>query len=336
MFDRILEFFNRHQSFILTTHDHPDADGLGSELVLNSILRKKGKEVRIINSSTVPVNLQFIIPPDQSGAEFEKWKPEEHFSLLENSAMLILDTSDEFHLGSIREALKKVNEVFIIDHHEAKSSSKLTGFVDVTASSTSELSVELACFMDIDLDPYAAIAAYTGIVFDSGFFAYPRTSIRTFKAASKTLEWGAAPNKIYKQLMENSSYAALLIQKQALSKLQFFADKKIALMVLSNEDFEIAGAEFEEVENTVNIPLKAREVEVSLLLKEKSNGEVFCSLRSKGTVNVSKVAQEFGGGGHVTAAGFRSLESMGAVVNKLLICIESRLAADNSGAASRQ
>jgi phosphoesterase RecJ-like protein len=68
-------------------------------------------------------------------------------------------------------------------------------------------------------------------------------------------------------------------------------------------------------------------VEVSLLLKEKDNKEIFCSLRSKGKVNVSKIAQEFGGGGHVTAAGFRSLLSMEEIVKKLLACVKSRLTA---------
>jgi len=321
MFDDILSFFDRHNSFILTTHDSPDADGFGAELVLSSILKKTGKKVRIINSSAIPKNIQFMGKDN----EIEKWNPQVHSSQLEESAMLILDTSEEYHLGVIREALKKVKEVFIIDHHEPKPASRLKGFSDPTASSTSELAIELTCIMGVDLDPDTATAAYAGIVYDSGFFAYPKTSIRTFKAAIKTLEWGADPYHIYKQLMENYSSAAILLQKQALSHLEFHAEKKIALLCLHKEDFEAAGAEYEETENIVNIPLKAKEVEVSLLLKEKENSEIFCSLRSKGKVNVSKIAQEFGGGGHVTAAGFRSLSGMEETAKKLLICVESRL-----------
>jgi phosphoesterase RecJ-like protein len=243
--------------------------------------------------------------------------------------MLILDTSEENHLGSIREAFKKIKEIFIFDHHEVKPVSRLKGFVDPTASSTSQLAIELACSMGIELDPYTATAAYAGIVHDSGFFAYPKTSIRTFNAAIRTLEWGAEPYHIYQQLMENSSGSAILLQKQALSHLEFHAERKIALLFLYKEDFEIAGAEYEETDNIVNIPLKAKEVEVSLLLKEKENKEIFCSLRSKGMVNVSKIAQEFSGGGHVTAAGFRSLLGMEETAKKLLACIESRLIEGN-------
>jgi phosphoesterase RecJ-like protein len=323
MFDNIISFFNRHRSFILTTHESPDADGFGTELVLSLILKKAGKKVRIINSSPVPQNIQFMIKDN----EIEKWDWQIHSSLLENSALLVVDTSEENHLGQIREALKKVKETFIIDHHEPNPASRLKGFVDSTASSTSQLAIELACTMGVDLDPHTATAAYAGIVYDSGFFAYPKTTIRTFKAAIKTLEWGADPYHIYKQLMENSSGSAILLQKQALSHLEFHEEKKIALLLLYKEDFEKAGAEYEETENIVNIPLKAKEVEISLLLKEKENAEIFCSLRSKGMINVSKIAQEFGGGGHVTASGFRSSLSMEETVKKLLACVKSRLTA---------
>ena len=320
MFENIQSFIDRHESFILTTHDSPDADGLGAELVMASILKKKGKEVRIINSSHVPKYLSFL----QEGAEIEKWNPEIHSENLENKALLILDTSEEHHLGAIRDAIKKVKESFVIDHHELKPMSKLKGFIDSTASSASEITLEFACSLEIELDPHTATAAYAGIVFDSGFFAYPKTSIRTFKAAMKTMEWGATPNHIYKQLMENSSCASVLLQKQALSSLTFHAGRKIALMVLRWEDFENAGAEFEDVENIVGIPLRAKEVEAAILLREKEHGELFCSLRSKGALNVSKIAQNFGGGGHVTAAGFRSY-SVDETVKKLLSSVESKL-----------
>jgi len=327
MFEDVLRFFDRHQSFILTTHDSPDADGIGAEYVAASILKKKGKDVKIINSSPVPKNLQFI-----SHMEFEinKWDTSllvsaEHASLLMNSGMLILDSSDELHLGPVREDLKRAKEVFFIDHHEKKPSSKLIGLADPLASSAAEIAIELACFMGIELDPLTATAAYCGIIYDTGFFSYPKTTQRTFQAAIRTLEWGANPNHVYQQLMENSTCAAVLLQKQALTNLEFFADKMIAVMFLNREDFEKAGAEFEEVENIVNIPLKAKEVEVSVLVREKSTGEVFCSLRSKGRINVSKVAQAFNGGGHVTASGFRSFDNVETTVRKLVVYLEARI-----------
>ena len=332
MFENVLVFFDRHQSFILTTHDSPDADGIGAEYVIASILIKKGKQVKIINSSPVPINLQFLTNP---AFEIVKWDismlaSAEHAALLENSAMIVLDTTQELHLGPVREDLKKVKEVFYFDHHDPKLlPKKFNGIMDSSASSVSELAIELASYLEIELDPQTATAAYCGIIYDTGFFSYPKTSERTFRAAIKTLEWGANPHHVYKQLMENSTCGAVLLQKQALANLEFFSDRKIAVMFLHNEDFEKAGAEFEEVENIANIPLKAKEVEVSILVREKSTGEIFCSLRSKGTVNVSKIAQDFNGGGHFTASGFKSKDSIETTVRKLLAYIEARVKLDN-------
>ena len=321
MFENVLSFIDRHQSFILTTHDSPDADGLGAQMVVAEILKNSGKAVKIINPDPVPGYLKFL----DNAVTVESWDEVEHSSCLGNSALMILDTSEEFHIGAMRKTLKKVKEIFIFDHHEPGTRPKLSGFIDSKAASICELAIELACCMGVVLDAQIATAAYAGIVYDSGFFAYPKTSIRTFKAAMKTLEWGADPNYIYRQLMESASYSALLLQKQALSKMEFYAGKQIAVLTVNKEDLELTGASFEDTESIVNIPLKAREVEVSLMIKEKPTGEIRCSLRSKGKVNVSKIAQQFGGGGHVTAAGFRSSLSMEETLKKLLTGLQARL-----------
>jgi len=321
MFEDVLSFINRHHSFVLTTHDSPDADGLGSQLVIGSILKKMGKVFRIINSEPVPSHLKFL----KNTEIIETWEPKRHTSFFVNSAIMILDTSDEYHIGPIRTALGKAKETFYFDHHDPGQKSELSGFLDSSASSTAELTIELACSLGIDLDPHSATAGYSGIVYDSGFFAYPKTRIRTFQAAIKTLEWGADPNYIYRELMESASYSAILLQKHALSNMEFYADKRISVLLLKKEDLETTGADFEDAENLVNIPLRAKEVEVSIMIKEKPTGEIRCSLRSKGRVNVSKIAQEFGGGGHVTAAGFKCSLSTEQTLEKLLIMLKTRL-----------
>jgi phosphoesterase RecJ-like protein len=311
MFETVLAFIERHQSFILTTHDSPDADGISSQMIMASILKQKGKNRRIINSDPIPETLKFM----DSASIIEKWDEKKHSPLLGNYALMVLDTSEEYHIGSMRTAVKKVKEVFSFDHHEPKPKI-LPGLLDPTASSTAELAVELACSMGIVPDTAAAVAAYVGIIFDSGFFAYPKTGIRTFNAAIKTLEWGAQPGEAFRHMTGNGSYGAILLQKQALSNLELYSDRKLAVMTLCKEDFESTGSFFEDAESIVNIPLKARDIEISLLLKEKPTGEIRCSLRSKGKINVSKIAQAFDGGGHVTAAGFRC--SIGTTMKEIL------------------
>jgi len=321
MFEKVLSFFEKYQSFILTTHDPADADGLGAELVFAAILKKYGKTFRIINASAVPALFRFM----DRGGLVEQWNDEEHGSLPEQSALVILDTSDEYYIGAMKETLKSVREAFAFDHHDPNPRAKLSGMIDASAASTSELAVELALLAGADLDQKTAMAAYTGIVYDTGFFGYPKTSLRTFKAAVKTLEWGAQPNYVYRQLMENVSSSTLLLQKRAFSTLQLYDSGRIAAQMLRKEDLEAVGANFEDSETFVNMPLKSKEVEVSVMIKETPEGEVRCSLRSRGKVNVSKIAQDFGGGGHLTAAGFKSNFSLEETMQKLLADVRARL-----------
>jgi phosphoesterase RecJ-like protein len=100
--------------------------------------------------------------------------------------------------------------------------------------------------------------------------------------------------------------SALLLQKKVFSSLKIHCGGRAAVQILRQKDIKSTGAAFEDAESFVNFPLKARDIAVSIMVKETADGRVRCSLRSKGTVNVSKIARIFSGGGHVTSAGFRS------------------------------
>ena len=102
MFESVLSFLDRHQSFILTTHDYLDADGLGSELVLASVLKKAEKEFKIINPSNIPATLEFLV----TNSIIEKYDKEKHSPFFDKAAILILDNSNDNYLGSIKNAMK--------------------------------------------------------------------------------------------------------------------------------------------------------------------------------------------------------------------------------------
>jgi phosphoesterase RecJ-like protein len=111
---------------------------------------------------------------------------------------------------------------------------------------------------------------------------------------------------------------SLLLQKDVLSTLELRNQGRVAVQILRKEDLEASGAFFEDAENFINVPLRSRDIEVSVFIKENREGQIRCSLRSKGKVNVSKIAQAFGGGGHVSAAGFKSKENIEATLSKTL------------------
>jgi len=324
MFEKIFAFFERHESFILCTHDPPDADGLGAELVMAHILTAMGKECKIINASAVPENFHFMDPDKQ----IEAWNTDASNDLngfVEKSAMLILDTSDEYNIGIMRGILNKVREVFVLDHHEPTPQSVLEGISDNTASSTSELAVEIARETGVRVEIRSAAAAYAGIVYDTGFFSYSKTNSRTFNAALYLVEHGVIPYHVYRDLNENAPVGALLLHKRVFSTLEILSNGRIAVQVLRGEDLEKTGGRFEDAEGFINVPMKAKEIAVSVLIKENTEGKVRCSLRSKGTVNVSKIAQNFGGGGHVSAAGFKCPQGIEYTLNETLIRIIEKI-----------
>jgi phosphoesterase RecJ-like protein len=218
----------------------------------------------------------------------------------------MLDTADLHNTGQMRDIICRAKDVFVVDHHEPGENSSFPGVNDSTAASTCELAVEFVRETGISLDLEAAFAAYTGIMYDTGFFAYQKTGARTFRAALWLLDLGVSPSEAYHQLCETKSTASLLLQKKALAGLTLHCENRVAIQILRQSDFAEAAALPEDTQGLVNTPLKAKNILVSLFFKETSDGKTRCSLRSKGNINVAKIAQNLGGGGHVNAAGFKS------------------------------
>jgi len=299
---QLTKFIGRHDTIILTTHDPADADGLGAEQILACILRQHGKDFRIINASATPKHFQFMDPQ----RIIEQWDDERHKELPEQTGMILLDTADVDNTGIMKEAVCHAKEVLVIDHHEPKPGVFFEGISDPSAASTCELTVALAETLDTPIDSHAAFAAYIGIAYDTGFFAYPKTGPQTLRAALKLLEHGVEPNEVYRLLHENTSVGALLLQQRAIAGMTLHCKNRVAVQVLHLDDFTAAGALPEDTDGLINFPLKTREIVVSLMLKESQDGKIRCSLRSKGAVNVAKIAQEFNGGGHINASGFKS------------------------------
>jgi phosphoesterase RecJ-like protein len=310
----IVDFIVKNTLFVLTTHDAPDADGIGAELALAFILEKLGKKAAILNASPIPERFRFMDPLNKAGV----WDGEKHRDIPGASVLIILDTSDEFHTGAMKDVIPLFRETMTIDHHELNPRSSMRGYIDPGAAATCEMIVELAAHFNQTLDRITATAAFAGISYDSGSFSYSKTTGKTFRAAQTLVEAGAKPYDIHGYLNENSSTASLLLQSRILAGITIHCGGRAAAMTLRREDLAATGALFEDAESFINIPLKSREVVVSIMVKENEEGKVRCSLRSKGAVNVSKIAQQFSGGGHAMAAGFRSDATIEETLNQAL------------------
>ncbi|AEF86109.1 DHH family protein [Treponema primitia ZAS-2] len=321
MCQKIVDFINRNESFVLTTHDTPDADGIGAEIALAYVLKQLKKKVHIINASAVPEHFRFQDPRGIS----KVWDPEKHGDLPGKSVLIILDTSDEFHIGAMKDIIPRFQAFMVIDHHELNPHATMEGYIDPSAAATCQMVVEIATAFRITLDRESAVAAYAGLNYDSGSFAYSKTTARTFATAKTLVEAGVKPYEIYGELNESATTSSLLLQRQVMSTLELFCQGRVAVQILRKEDLNSTGARFEDAETFINIPLKSRDILVSILIKENSEGPVRCSLRSKGKVNVSKIAQQFSGGGHALAAGFRSDLNIEKTLEQVLGKVEAAL-----------
>jgi len=305
MADAVFDFLGRHSSLVVTTHENSDPDGLGAELVFYQLAKTMGKKLRIVNSDAISEKYKFLDPENT----IESWENLEK-PLDREAALVIMDSADEYNIGGIRELIHYAPEVFVIDHHEPNPFNTLKGYIDPTASSTCEIAVELAIKAGIQLTPVNAKAAFAGLAFDTGFFAYNKTTTRTFKAATLLTESGAVPYEIYQEFFTKHPLSSLLLEKTVFGNMELVNNGKVAVQLLRKEFLESCHATLDDTHGFINTPLKCKDVEVSVLVKENREGHVKCSLRSKGNVNVSKIAQSMGGGGHVSAAGFKSSRSL--------------------------
>ncbi|MFP4180544.1 MAG: DHH family phosphoesterase [Spirochaetaceae bacterium] len=309
-------FIERNDKFILTAHETPDGDALGSEIAMYHALRKLGKEVEIFNADPTSGKYKFLDPEKHItiiGNEEDTSLPLEEYSLI------ILDTSDIHNIGLVYDFIfPYVKEYFIVDHHESMENRVSKNHVEESASSTCEILYDFFVDQAWEIDFPIAQALFVGIVYDTGSFIYPKTSAKTFSIAHSLVSIGVKPNYIYGRIYESNSISALVLQSRVLSSLELYFNKHVALVTMTKEMIAECGAVYEEADTIINIPLKSEPIRVSVFLKENEKGVLRCSMRSKGNIDVARIAQTFGGGGHKTAAGFKSKWPIETLKQKVL------------------
>lgn len=308
VFQPVIDFIGRHERFVITAHETPDGDAIGSECAMARALEQLGRRVLVFNADPTPRKFQFVDPdgivkvlghPSQLPADLEQW------------ALLMLDTGDERNIGAVASlVLPRVREHFIIDHHESEGDILAGNFVQKSASSTAEILYQIFAALGVAIDTPIALALYTAIVYDTGSFIYPKTTALTFSIARDLVEHGVEPNAVYANVYESNSISALVLHARVLATLQLECGNHVAILVMRREMILESGGSYEEADQLINIPLKSEDIRVSIFFKENTEGLMRCSMRSKGAIDVAEIAQRFGGGGHQTAAGFKCRDSL--------------------------
>lgn len=266
------------------------------------VLRALGKNAFILNADACPQKLR-VFDPDGDLHSLEDGDPVPEN--LGSMTLIVIDTSDFQHTQGAKDRLiPYAREVIIIDHHTPPTQLACRAYIDDTAAASSQIVFHLAEALGVSIDLPTANALFMGIVFDTGSFIYPKTTAATFTAAGRLTHLGVKPKDIHSALYETIEPSRMRLLAQVQASLQLVHNDRTAVQVLTQEMLNDSGATTEDAENFINYPLKCTTVLVSMVLKEVKPGFYRCSLRSKGSVDVSSLAQSHGGGGHKTAAGF--------------------------------
>jgi phosphoesterase RecJ-like protein len=302
-FEHLARFLRRHDRFVITAHETPDGDAIGSEVAALRALRRMGKRAVIVNADPSPFNFAFLDPGSETVVLAHAGKlPDD----LAESALLVLDVADPTNIGAVSSlVLPRVRDFFYVDHHEITGLDPRHNYVDRDASSTCEILYRLFAELGLAIDYEIAQPLFVGIVYDTGSFVYPKTTASTFGIAQRLVEAGISPNEIYSRIYECRTISFLKLQARVLATLEFHYGYGVAVQTMTAETIRESGSAYEEAQTLINTPLSAEKVKVSLFFKENLEGLVRCSLRSKGDIDVAAIASDYRGGGHRTAAGFK-------------------------------
>ncbi len=236
--------------------------------------------------------------------------------------IIIVDTSAVRQLPQIAEFLlertRQDNKVLVIDHHLPSDSIGTCRLINSKASSAGEIVYQFCKESDWQLDLSAAEALFVAVSTDTGWFKFQNANCQAYMIAGELVDAGVKPDKLYQQIYQAFPSERLKLAAATLATLELKCDNRLAIMQITRQTLQESGADRTLIENIVNEPMQIGSVIASMLAVELDGGGVRLSLRSKDIVDVNKVANIFGGGGHARAAGASIDEPMAAAVEKVI------------------
>ncbi|HEV8701685.1 MAG TPA: bifunctional oligoribonuclease/PAP phosphatase NrnA [Candidatus Polarisedimenticolia bacterium] len=298
---RLKPLVDRARSAALTTHITPDGDGIGAEICLARYLKARGIEARIINTDPLAAKYRFL-DPDGTVEVFDAAK---HDAFLRGADLIVmLDNSAVSRLGPLEPAVRASSATTVcIDHHNVVEPFWKVNVIDSDACATGELVFQIIKMLGGEVDPIGAQAAYTSLVTDTGYFRFSKTSPRCHEAAAEMLAAGVSPPAVYAEVYERNTPALLRLAGVALADLRQEEGGRMAWITLTREQVAHCQAQLEDTSDIVNDLLTIDGTRLAVLFKEIDGGRVKLSFRSKGPLDVNRLASRFGGGGHTNASG---------------------------------
>ena len=331
---RILDTLSRSKRVLVTTHVRPDGDALGTAAAMVLGMRKRNILAEVLLLSHLPRKYAFVFAdndvahtdveagwpgegaglrvqgsegqgPGRSSPNPETRTPNPYFDRFD--ALLVVDTGTWGQLPGLREQMGnwKVPKL-VVDHHLTQQDWADVKLVVPEAAAAGEIAADLLDAWQVPFDAGIASALFLAIASDTGWFQFSNTRPQTLRLAARLMEAVVSTDRMYQALYQNERAERVALHTRGQQSLELLLGGRLAVIRLRKRDFEETNASVLDTESLINVPLQIRTVEVSMLIVEpKDFGPVRVSLRSKGSVDVARFAETFGGGGHARASGLK-------------------------------
>ena len=305
----LFRVFRSESVFFLAVHEAPDGDALGSALGLHIMLRKMGKEsVLLFSREEVPQKYLFMAGMDEVAAEAH---PDPQ---VDDAVFVALECPSTERISGYGEAAKRARILVNIDHHP---DNRVYGDINVIlpeAPSTTAIIMGLADDLGVVIDADTATCLYVGLVTDTGRFQYDNTTAEAFELAARLVTLGAEPHRVFQEIYERVGYGALRLLGVILARAEYLPNDRLIWSIIRQEDLNENGADMRDSESFIDFLRSVNGAQAAMLVKEHEEGRYRISLRSRGKVDVSRIAHLKGGGGHRNAAGFTMNASLPEVL----------------------
>jgi len=309
--EQVVASLREHDRFVVTTHENPDGDALGSLLATTLALRAAGKDAEMYLFGDVP------LPDEYRFMELADLRRGDAPDLT-GRVLVAVDCANESRLGRQPERLIETAELVVdIDHHHDNTRFGDVNLIVPNASSTGEILRDVFRELGVEITPEIAEALYIAVVTDTGRFQYSNTSPKSLRLAAELVEAGADVHRVFQGIYENVAFAKLKLLARALERAEVLEGGRVIVSHLEREDFERAGAEEPFSEGIIDFLRAVEGAEVAALIRQPPtvNGpgrRVSLRTTDEG-VDVSAIARKSGGGGHRQAAGFPSEASVAEI-----------------------
>jgi bifunctional oligoribonuclease and PAP phosphatase NrnA len=303
----VVDALRSHDRFLVTTHENPDGDALGSLLATTLALRQLGKDAFMYLAGGAPLPGEYAFMPL---GELSRKLPDD----AGDRVLVAVDCANESRLGPDPEILQTARFTVDIDHHHDNTRFGDVNLIVPDASSTAEVLRDVFRELDVRITPEIAEPLYIALVTDTGRFQYTNTTPKALRLAAELVEAGADIHRVFQGVYENVQFAKLKLLARALDRAQVFEGGAVVVSHLLRNDFAEVGAAEPYSEGIIDYLRAVEGAILSVLIREppRADGPTRrVSLRSSSDeIDVSAIARLLGGGGHRQAAGFSSEQSV--------------------------